>query len=256
MINSTAISAVVLLSSALGFAGGYFYAHYKLDADYEKNFNQEISALREKYYKVGKDREDDVLEREVTLRETQEYLNDVTDAVKRKYGIDNPYEDLHVPNEDERINYNKIREKYQTDTDDGKGLENVEQDTQDHDIVEQDTQDHDEEVDDEMDDEMDDIIANLPDDEEQKEPYFITERMFYENIYRNEQCCVSYFAKDDFVLDERDDMLDNTDKLFGDLLSKIDADGEDLYYIRNNGMKLDIEVEVIKSSYEEVTGRF
>lgn len=242
MINSTAISAVVLLSSALGFAGGYFYAHYKLDADYEKNFNQEISALREKYYKVGKDREDDVLEREVTLRETQEYLNDVTDAVKRKFGIDNPYDDLHVPNADERINYNKIRETYQTDTDEGEDVEDVEQDIQDHD--------------EEVDDEMDDIIANLPDDEEQKEPYFITERMFYENIYRNEQCCVSYFAKDDFVLDERDDMLDNTDKLFGDLLSKIDADGEDLYYIRNNGMKLDIEVEVIKSSYEEVTGRF
>lgn len=250
MIDTTVISAVVLLSSALGFAGGYFYAHYKLDADYEKNLNEEISALREKYYKIGKDREDDVLEREVTLRETQEYLNDMTDAVKRKFGIDNPYEDLRVPNEDERFNYNKIREKYQTDTDDVEDVEDVDQ--HDHDIFEEDIQDLDEEVD----DEMDDIIANLPDDEEQKEPYFITERMFYENIYRNEQCCVSYFAKDDFVLDERDDMLDNTDKLFGDLLSKIDADGEDLYYIRNNGMKLDIEVEVIKSSYEEVAGRF
>ena len=108
----------------------------------------------------------------------------------------------------------------------------------------------------EVEEEVDDIIANLPDDEEQDEPYFITEQMFFDNVYDNDQTSVSYFPVDNLVVDDHDSILDNTDFLFGDLLDSLDRDHEDVYYIRNNGRKLDVEVVIVKSSFEEVVGGF
>lgn len=256
-MNKAVIFLAGLALAGAGAAGGYFYAKKQLHDEYEQRLNDETEKLREKYYKIGVEREDDVKARLVELRETKEYLEDMITFVKKRHDIGDIYEDMAIfraNNEepegadiDEYIPYEKIAKEDKTcqDDEEPKGpwkrsrvAEKLDKERE------------------EVEEEVDDIIANLPDDEEQDEPYFITERMFCDNVYGNEQTSVSYFPVDNLVVDDHDSILDNTDFLFGDLLDSLDRDHEDVYYIRNNGRKLDIEVLIVKSSFEEVVGGF
>lgn len=255
-MNKPVIFLAGLCLAGAGAAGGYFYAKKQLHDEYEERLNDETEKLREKYYKIGVDREDDVKARMVELQETKEYLEDMITFVKKRHNIGDIYEDMSIfraNNEepehtdiDEYIPYEKISKEDKDCQDEAPNgpwkksavAEKLEEERK------------------EVEEEVDDIIANLPDDEEQDEPYFITDQMFFDNVYDNDQTSVSYFPVDDLVVDDHDSILDNTDFLFGDLLDSLDRDHEDVYYIRNNGRKLDIEVLIVKSSFEEVVGGF
>lgn len=250
-MNKPVIFLAGLCLAGAGAAGGYFYAKKQLHDEYEERLNDETEKLREKYYNIGVDREDDVKARLVELQETKEYLEDMITFVKKRHNIGDIYEDMAIfranneePEDsdiDEYIPYEKIAKEDQKPKGPWKRSPVEEKLDEEREEVEE---------------EVNDIIANLPDDEEQDDPYFITEQMFFDNVYDNEQTSVSYFPVDKLVVDDHDSILDNTDFLFGDLLDCLDRDHDDVYYIRNNGKKLDIEVIIVKSSFEEVVGGF
>ena len=255
-MNKPVIFLAGLALAGAGAAVGYFYAKKQLHDEYEQRLNDETEKLREKYYKIGVDREDDVKARLVELQETKEYLEDMITFVKKNHNIGDIYEDMAIfqannePPEDvdvdEYIPYEKISKEEQTCQDEdpkGPWKRSPKEEKLDEEREE-------------VEEEVNDILANLPDDEEQDEPYFITDQMFFDNVYDNDQTSVSYFPVDNLVVDDHDSILDNTDFLFGDLLDSLDRDHEDVYYIRNNGRKLDIEVVIVKSSFEEVVGGF
>lgn len=256
-MNKPVIFLAGLALAGAGAAGGYFYAKKQLHDEYEQRLNDETEKLREKYYKIGVDREDDVKARLVELRETKEYLEDMITFVKKNHNIGDIYEDMAIyrannepPEESlasEYIPYEQIAKEYNT-CQDGEKPKDPRKRSPEEEKLDEERE--------EVEEEVDDIIANLPDDEEQDEPYFITEQMFFDNVYDNDQTSVSYFPVDNLVVDDHDSILDNTDFLFGDLLDSLDRDHEDVYYIRNNGRKLDIEVVIVKSSFEEVVGGF
>ena len=250
-MNKPVIFLAGLCLAGAGAAGGYFYAKKQLHDEYEERLNDETEKLREKYYNIGVDREDDVKARLVELQETKEYLEDMITFVKKRHNIGDIYEDMAIfranneePEDsaiDEYIPYEKIAKEDKKPKGPWKRSPVEEKLDEEREEVEE---------------EVNDIIANLPDDEEQDEPYFITDQMFFDNVYDNDQTSVSYFPVDNLVVDDHDSILDNTDFLFGGLLDSLDRDHEDVYYIRNNGRKLDIEVIIVKSSFEEVVGGF
>lgn len=250
-MNKPVIFLAGLCLAGAGAAGGYFYAKKQLHDEYEERLNDETEKLREKYYRIGVDREDDVKARLVELQETKEYLEDMITFVKKRHNIGDIYEDMAIfranneePEDsdiDEYIPYEKIAKEDKKPKGPWKRSPVEEKLDEEREEVEE---------------EVNDIIANLPDDEEQDEPYFITDQMFFDNVYDNDQTSVSYFPVDNLVVDDHDSILDNTDFLFGDLLDSLDRNHEDVYYIRNNGRKLDIEVIIVKSSFEEVVGGF
>ena len=66
-MNKPVIFLAGLALAGAGAAGGYFYAKKQLHDEYEQRLNDETEKLREKYYKICVDREDDVNARLVEL---------------------------------------------------------------------------------------------------------------------------------------------------------------------------------------------
>lgn len=240
------MDAFVLAAGAVGLAGGicagYFYAKHKLQEDFDERLNEENERLRQKYYNIGVDREDDVKAREVSLKETQEYLEDLTSYLEKKFDVKNIYDEIPTEVHRSFTNYNKLAGSY---SDPEAASEEAE------DVKENIVKEH-KEVN--MRD-IDPIIAQLPEDEMTPEPYFISEQMFWDNQFDYDQTTVTYYPVDGFLQDDHDDFLNNETELFGDLLKTLDRDTcEDIYWVRNNRRKTEFEVVISKTSYAEVVG--
>jgi hypothetical protein len=89
-------------------------------------------------------------------------------------------------------------------------------------------------------------------------PYVITEDSFGENEDGYEQIQVTWYAKDQILADDRDQVIDDADGLVGEInMTKFGQGSGDkhIVFIRNDEKELEIEVARSKGSYaEEVAG--
>lgn len=89
-------------------------------------------------------------------------------------------------------------------------------------------------------------------------PYVITHDEFMENNYEHPQHSLTYYAGDDVLVDERDEMIDDIESLIGtDNLTRFGSGSRDpnIVYIRNEKREADFEVALSKGKFsEEVMG--
>ena len=241
LVILTGVSAL-----AAGVAGGYFYAQHTLASDFEERLNEETAKLREKYYNIGVEREDDVKAREVSLRETQEYLEDLTGYLETKYDVGDIYAEIPKEVHASFTNYNKLTNSYSNRSPKEKLTENQDEDVNDDEPVELQV----------TDEEVSPVDFELPDDEYQEAPYFINDQMFLDNEYEYDQSSMTYFIQDELLLDDHDHIFDQERHMseVNKLLKMIPLDGPDLYFIRHNAKKIELEIVIVKSSFEEVNG--
>lgn len=105
------------------------------------------------------------------------------------------------------------------------------------------------EEDDEEEDEDDD---DPPNPKKEKGPYLITAGEFCNNRTYYDKISLNYFSKDDVVADDRDEVMENADKILGDLQSLFATSrASSVIYIRNEELEVDYEVSFVDGSYRE-----
>lgn len=258
-MNSTvAVLATGLLSLTAGSLGGYFFAKHRLTEKFEEDLSVKSSELRDKYYDIGVERETDVKDRLNDIKEAQEYLDDLTTYIQKKYDIDDVYEEIRKDkaNSDEPekvekfskyfnyIEYHKLAGSYSEPVADSQESEAVEEDGED---------DISEELKD--DEEVNEVDFDYPEDEHQIEPYFIPQDAFMANEYDYEQTTMEYFLEDNILLDEQDHVFDEQSFIFGNLLEGLTKDSDTLYFVRNNKIEMEIELHVNMTSLRDVDAR-
>lgn len=104
----------------------------------------------------------------------------------------------------------------------------------------------DDEEDDEEDDEDD--IPDIPHDG----PYLITAGEFCNNRTYYDKISLNYFTDDHVVADDRDEVMENADRILGDLQDAFDKAGTaNIIYIRNEALEADYEVGFVNGSYRK-----
>lgn len=209
----------------IGFAGGYILGEKRNVAKYRKLADDEINTMREKYRGYRDDLYDKVKEERRVLQEEQDYLIDTAKLIKRKYGVDNVYEDLNDLEEaSEEEAYEEVAAEYQNE-----------------DIVEEEAGVY----------VPADKLSELGHvDEDQQKPYFIDEEVFSLNEKHYTQGMLTYFINDNLLLDELDQVIHDVDGLVGNKLAEIKLhDDIDLAYIRNNRLLLELEIVVERESF-------
>lgn len=93
---------------------------------------------------------------------------------------------------------------------------------------------------------------------DREEPYIISEEIWQAGEMGYDQPQVTYYAGDDVLADENDQLIDNVEQVVGtDNLLRFGegTDNENGLFIRNNKLKLDLEVQRSDGSYKfEVLG--
>lgn len=238
-MNKSAITAL-LFGAAIGFGIGYYYAERKAIDAYEDRVAEEVDLLRKEYFDISDEDE------QVDEEEPEE---------KAEY---EPADIPEHPTEEDYVSYHKVSPE--TEKPVKKEMQKVLADLEEQ----RRNRPKDEPLPKGRIISMlyhsgDDFVWHrlMEVDEEGDEPYFITEQMVDDNVYNNDRSTVSYFIQDGFVVDDNDTFVDNIDDLYGDLLEYVTMDTpSDEVYIRNNKLKLDTVVELVRSSFEEVAGRF
>src|SRR5699024_732307 len=184
-MNSTvAVLATGLLSLTAGALGGYFFAKHQLTEKFEEDLSAKSAELRNKYYDIGVDRETDVKDRLNDIKESQEYLNDLTTYIQNKYDIDDVYEEIRKdeskkPEKVEQfvqyknyVEYHKLAGSYSGSVAGSKESEAVEEDGN-NDIQEEPVKEE----------EVNEVDFEYPEDQYQKAPYFIPQDAFMANEF-------------------------------------------------------------------------
>lgn len=256
-MNSTvAVLATGLLSLTAGALGGYFFAKHQLTEKFEEDLSAKSAELRNKYYDIGVDRETDVKDRLNDVKESQEYLNDLTTYIQNKYGIDDVYEEIRKdeskkPEKVEQfvqyknyVEYHKLAGSYSGSVADSEESEAVVEDGED-DIQDEPVKEE----------EVNEVDFEYPEDQYQKAPYFIPQDAFMANEFDYEQTTMEYFLEDNILLDEQDHVFDEPEFIFGNLLKGLTKDSDTLYFVRNNGIEMEIELHVNMTSLRDVDAR-
>ena len=89
-------------------------------------------------------------------------------------------------------------------------------------------------------------------------PYVISREEYMENVSENEQSTLSYFAGDDVLLDEKEEIINDSDTVVGNQnLLRFGHGSKDnnTVYVRNEKLELDFEIVKSEGKYsEEVLG--
>lgn len=258
-MNSTvAVLATGLLSLTAGALGGYFFAKHQLTEKFEEDLSAESAELRNKYYDIGVERETDVKDRLNDIKEAQEYLDDLTTYIQKKYDIDDVYEEIRKdkagsdqPEKVEKFaqyrnytEYHKLTDSYSEPVAGSKESEAVVEDGED-DIQDEPVKEE----------EVNEVDFEYPEDQYQKAPYFIPQDAFMANEFDYEQTTMEYFLEDNILLDEQDHVFDEPEFIFGNLLKGLTKDSDTLYFVRNNGIEMEIELHVNMTSLRDVDAR-
>lgn len=86
-------------------------------------------------------------------------------------------------------------------------------------------------------------------------PYIITARSFNEDNYEYDKLTLYYYAVDDTLSDEMDEVVQDPDKLVGEsTLSSfgLGSDDENIVYARNDQISCDFEICRLNQSYAEM----
>lgn len=113
----------------------------------------------------------------------------------------------------------------------------------------------DEELEEEEEDE--EMVNHFPDlsqekfvDPDRDEPYLINEETFRYNERDYTQDSMMYFVKDDILVDDMEEVVENVEGLVGDACTNFDENG-DIYnlFVRNNRLRLELELVMDTNDY-------
>ena len=85
-------------------------------------------------------------------------------------------------------------------------------------------------------------------------PYIVSQEENFENVDEYDQITLTYFAGDDTLVDDRDDVVRDSDRIVGDVnLTKfgVGANSSNVLYIRNENLDTDFEVLRDDGKYTE-----
>lgn len=107
---------------------------------------------------------------------------------------------------------------------------------------------------DDSDDEYDEDELDIPEIDNRKHdgPYEITASEFCNNRTYYDKISVNYFAGDEVVADDRDEVMENAFRILGDLQSAFSGPrAPSVIYIRNEALEVDYEVSFVDGSYRK-----
>lgn len=217
--NLMIISAISAVSVTVGFAAGYFVARKRLEQEFEDLAKREIAEAKQFYSVLHKKDKFETPEAAVAELIPSDEQNEFTQAAT-------------------------AMKVYQGDLEDK---------IQPHDVIQQNV-----------------FVAaqvnvNLSDADWEKElrnrteeaPYVLNQQEFMANDNDNVQVTLTYYAGDKTLVDEREDLIDNIDKLIGEYnLEKFGHWSGDarILYVRNDVKDLDFEIVLDDRKYAEVAG--
>ena len=83
-------------------------------------------------------------------------------------------------------------------------------------------------------------------------PYEITAGEFCNNRTYYDKISVNYFAEDEVVADDRDEVMENASRILGDLQAAFSGPrAPSVVYIRNEALEVDYEVSFVDGSYRK-----
>lgn len=84
------------------------------------------------------------------------------------------------------------------------------------------------------------------------EPYVISRGEFFNTRSYYDKVSVNYYDDDHVVADEKDEVLQNAERLLGDLQDTFSGeDAPGTVYIRNEALEIDYEVNLVRGNYHE-----
>ena len=92
-----------------------------------------------------------------------------------------------------------------------------------------------------------------PEEDEPTKPYLITEEEYLEGNNNYEKLSLTYFAMDDTLADDCDEMVDVEETISSDIYNQIAESDEDLY-VRNPILECDYEIMKVEGSFKERYG--
>lgn len=219
MIKQPAVLVgVCITSGAIGFIVGYKAAERRLIAEFDERLIKETAGMREFYTATKKP-----------------YATPQEAAAKLI--VDKEADEVAVATQ---TAYHKIvvKEKYTPDPAEVQAQMNAVVDFGD----------------------QDEVAVNIfsTDDRDIGKPYVISQEEFMENAPGWQQVTLTYYRGDNALVDEREDMIENREKVIGleclDLFGQHSSD-PNVVHVRNEQLGLDFEVVLHETSYaEEVLG--
>lgn len=208
----------VVVSFAIGAAGGYIFAQKRLEDAYSNRSEKEIEEAKQYYKRMYKKDEFASPEQVVEFKED---LNKVVGNIKEQ-----------IKKEAE-----EALESYSGKKKEEKQSQNVF-------------------VDNAVDEE--EVKYDPFKNRDTSKPYILTYDEFFDNIDDNNQSHLTYFEGDDVLVDEHDDPIPDIDQTVGEdnlIHFGLGSDDPDVLYIRNEKSGLDFEVHRSTGSYtREVLG--
>ena len=242
--NPVVLAGVALLSLAAGGFVGYKYAQSRLKMHYENLANEEIQEAKEYYSHLRK--EGSAADPEVLLQDL--HGKSAVDAIRahRRYAGKGGT-DTEAPAEtEEELSAEEIALHVKNGVDPRPPIEEVVEERKN--VFENRSP---------VDDEDFDYEAELARRNGDR-PYIITHDEFYENETDYEQMHITYFAGDDVLVDERDQVIPDEDAAVGDdNLTRFGHGSKDAHivYVRNEKLETDFEITRSFGKYaEEVLG--
>lgn len=249
--NKLLVAGVGLLSLAAGAAGGYFVANRVLEKKYVEIAEQEIEEAKRFYSAINKvdyptpgdmvkdliDTDEEVPQAEETdsekiAREGKEAYLKYTGNYKSKGGVTVEGETITVTETEEA-------EAGEKETVTETVVHNI--------LVDGKPLDRDDEA-------WEKEVAERSEDR----PYVISEEEFFENEQDFEQWSMTYYAGDDVLTTEKDEVVEDVDAMVGEgNLQKFGHMSKDMHlvYIKNNKRGLDFEIARSRGKYTvEVLG--
>src|SRR5699024_8365329 len=104
-------------------------------------------------------------------------------------------------------------------------------------------------------DDVNQVDFQYREDHYQTAPYVIPQDAFMANEVDYEQTTMEYVLEDNILLDEQDHVFDEPEFIFGNLLGGLTKDSDTLYFVRNNGIEMEIELHVNMTSLRDVDAR-
>lgn len=217
-MNPIALAMSLLAATAAGAATGYYFAKKKLGDEFDARLERELAAVEKHYRKVEKRGE--FATAESALAAIRPDLVDATTALSKEAGA--------------------ALTKYQGHFDETKVEVPI---AKSKNIFTKENPDVDKEL--------------LKRDRTEEAPYVLEEQEYMDGELEYTQITLTYFAGDDVLVDERDEVVegDEVDRLVGlDNLKRFGVwyDDPNVVYVRNHEKEMDIEVNRHEGNYSEV----
>lgn len=198
-----------------GAAGGGGYLLWRRSKRRKQEENEPLEVIRMPYQPVNK---------KDIVRDEDDKKTKTTDIRKEKFARQ---VSAYVQTEGEKENF----EAYLS------GMESPEEDDP-------------EEDDPEEEDEDDDIPEHTMQNPDSDGPYQITAGEFCNNRTYYDKVSLNYFGDDQVVSDDRDEIMENADKILGDIQGAFAGPyAPSVIYIRNEALEVDYEISFVDGSY-------